>query len=82
MFISNDFFIDLVQNGKKSLVNTLVTHKPAQALMIELIDKQTTMVKDTSNLVFSTMAKFNEHAIQTVTDLSKIDWSPAFPVAK
>lgn len=82
MFISNDFFIDLVQNGKKSLVNTLVTHKPAQALMIELIDKQTTMVKDTSNLVFSTMAKFNEQAIQTATELSRIDWSRAFSVAK
>lgn len=82
MFISNDFFIDLVQNGKKQLVNTLVTHKPAQTLMIELIDKQTTMVKDTSNLVFGTMAKFNEQAIQTVTDLSRIDWSRAFPVAK
>jgi hypothetical protein len=45
MFINQDTIIDSIQDGKKKIVNTLVTDAKFKAELIKLIDAQTSFAK-------------------------------------
>lgn len=82
-----DFYIDTVQTGKKSFVNTFVTNEATKKAMIEFIDAQAAYTKEAvkaGTTMVTTMTKESLKAVQDVTkmDLSKFDFSKAFTTKK
>jgi len=82
-----DFFIDTVQTGKKSFVNTFVQHEPTKKAMIEFIDAQASYTKEavkTGTKLVTKLADEGMKAAQEVTkfDMSKFDFSKAFATKK
>jgi len=65
-----DAFIDTVQAGKKTFVNTFVTNETAKSAMIEFIDAQADYTKKAAKVgqdTFTTLASESMKAYQNAT---------------
>lgn len=82
-----DFYIDTIQTGKKSFVNTFVQHEGTKKAMIEFIDAQAAYTKEATKAGTAMVTKLTSEgvkALQEVTkfDMSKFDFSKAFTTKK
>ena len=83
MFFS-DAIIDSIQNAKKNVVNSVVTHEGIKESMLKFVDKQTAYTKETvsnlSSLSSSISLQLFGETNKAVAEFMKFDWVK--PIAK
>ena len=82
-----DFYIDTVQNGKKTFVNTFVQHEETKDAMIKFIDAQAEYTKAAVKAGTEVGTKLVSASVKSLTDvtkmdLSKFDFTKMFKAAK
>lgn len=82
-----DFLIDTVQNGKKTFVNTFITHEETKTALNEYIDSQTAYTKAVTKAASDFGSKLVSDGLKTVEemtkmDLAKFDFAKMFKSAK
>lgn len=70
-----DFYIDTVQNGKKTFVNTFVQHEATKKAMNEFIDSQTAYTKAAAKAAVDVTTKMTSECVKAVQDFAKMDFS-------
>jgi hypothetical protein len=67
-----DLVIDMIQNSKKTMVNTFVQHEGLKDAMVKFIDAQTTVAKDATR----TLTEANAEIVSQVWGAAnELDWS-------
>jgi ABC-type branched-subunit amino acid transport system ATPase component len=69
-----DAFIDTVQTGKKTFVNTFVTNETAKSAMIEFIDAQAEYTKKAAKVSQDTFATLASESVKTFQNATKFDY--------
>ena len=72
-----DAFIDTVQTGKKTFVNTFVTNESAKDAMIKFIDAQADYTKRASKIGLDTATTLTSEAMKQVQEVVKFDYVKA-----
>ena len=72
-----DAFIDTVQTGKKTFVNTFVTNESVKDAMIKFIDAQADYTKRAAKVGMDTFTSLSSEAIKQVEAVSKFDYVKA-----
>jgi hypothetical protein len=72
-----DAFIDTVQTGKKTFVNTFVTNEAVKESMIKFIDAQADYTKRASKVGMDTATTLTSEAMKQVQDVVKFDYVKA-----
>ena len=72
-----DAFIDTVQTGKKTFVNTFVTNESAKDAMIKFIDAQADYTKRASKIGLDTATTLTSEAVKQVEAVVKYDYVKA-----
>jgi hypothetical protein len=69
-----DAFIDTVQTGKKTLVNTFVTNETAKTAMIEFIDAQADYTKKAAKVGMDTFTTLASESVKAYQNATKFDY--------
>ena len=69
-----DAFIDTVQTGKKTFVNTFVTNETAKTAMIEFIDAQAEYTKKAAKVGQDTFATLASEGVKAYQNATKFDY--------
>lgn len=69
-----DAFIDTVQTGKKTFVNTFVTNETAKSAMIEFIDAQADYTKKAAKAGQDTFATLASETVKAYQNSMKFDY--------
>ena len=78
MFTS-DATIDLIQTGKKNLVNTVFAKNETLAKALnEFVDAQTAYTKDAYKAGTEVFTKVNSEVVKMTQEAAKYDWAKAF----
>jgi hypothetical protein len=72
-----DAFIDTVQTGKKTFVNTFVTNETAKQSMIKFIDAQAEYTKRAAKVGTDTVTTLTSEAVKAVQEAAKFDYVKA-----
>ena len=72
-----DAFIDTVQTGKKTFVNTFVTNESVKDAMIKFIDAQADYTKRASKVGLDTVTTLTSEAMKQVQEVVKFDYVKA-----
>ena len=72
-----DAIIDTVQTGKKTFVNTFVTHEATKDAMIKFIDAQADYTKRAAKVGMDTFTSLSSEAIKQVETMAKFDYVKA-----
>ena len=72
-----DAIIDTVQTGKKTFVNTFVTHEATKEAMIKFIDAQADYTKKASKVGLDTATTLTSEAMKQVQEVVKFDYVKA-----
>jgi hypothetical protein len=72
-----DAFIDTVQTGKKTFVNTFVTNESAKDAIIKFIDAQADYTKRASKVGLDTATTLTSEAVKQVEAVVKYDYVKA-----
>ena len=70
-----DFYVDTVQNGKKTFVNTFVQNESLKSAMVDFIDAQTAYTKAAVKAGTDVGTKMVSEGVKTFTDITKMDLS-------
>lgn len=76
-----DFLIDTVQNGKKTFVNTFITHEETKTVLNEYIDNQTAYTKAVTKAATDFGTKLVSDGLKTMEEITKFDIAK-FDIAK
>jgi hypothetical protein len=69
-----DAFIDTVQTGKKTFVNTFVTNETAKSAMIEFIDAQADYTKKAAKVGQDTVTTLLSESVKAYQNATKFDY--------
>jgi len=72
---TTDAFIDTVQTGKKTFVNTFVTNETAKAAMIDFIEAQSDYTKKAAKVGMDTFTLLTTEAVKQVNEANKFDYT-------
>ena len=72
-----DAIIDTVQTGKKTFVNTFVTHEATKDAMIKFIDAQADYTKRAAKVGMDTATTLTSEMIKQVETMAKFDYVKA-----
>ena len=72
-----DAIIDTVQTGKKTFVNTFVTHEATKDAMIKFIDAQADYTKKAAKVGMDTATTLTSEMIKQVETMAKFDYVKA-----
>ena len=72
-----DAIIDTVQTGKKTFVNTFVTHEATKDAMIKFIDAQADYTKKAAKVGMDTATTLTSEAVKKVEAAVKYDYVKA-----
>ena len=72
-----DAIIDTVQTGKKTFVNTFVSHEATKEAMIKFIDAQADYTKRASKVGMDTVTTLTSEAVKQVQEMVKFDYVKA-----
>ena len=72
-----DAIIDTVQTGKKTFVNTFVTHEATKDAMIKFIDAQADYTKRAAQVGMDTATTLTSEAVKQVEAVVKYDYVKA-----
>jgi len=72
---TTDAFVDAVQTGKKTFVNTFVTNETAKTAMIDFIEAQADYTKKAVNTSIDTFTLLTTEAVKQVKEAIKFDYS-------
>lgn len=72
-----DAFIDTVQTGKKTFVNTFVTNETAKEAMIKFIDAQAEYTKKAAKVGMDAFTSLSSEAIKQAEAVAKFDYVKA-----
>ena len=72
-----DAFIDTVQTGKKTFVNTFVTNATVKESMIKFIDAQADYTKQAAKVGMDAFTTLSSEAIKQVEAAAKFDYVKA-----
>ena len=72
-----DAFIDTIQTGKKTFVNTFVTNEAVKESMIKFIDAQADYTKRASKVGLDTATTLTSEAMKQVQEVVKFDYVKA-----
>ena len=70
-----DAFIDTVQTGKKTWVNTFVTNETVKESMIKFIDSQAEYTKKAAKVGMDTFTTLTSEAVKVGQEAIKFDYS-------
>lgn len=70
-----DAFIDTVQTGKKTFVNTFVQNETAKEAMIKFIDAQAEYTKKAAKVGIDTFTTLAQEAVKAGQDAMKFDYA-------
>ena len=70
-----DYYIDTVQNGKKTFVNTFVQHDAIKTALNEFIDAQTEYTKQATKVVLDSSTKIASESVKALQEASKFDYA-------
>ena len=73
-----DAFIDTVQTGKKTFVNTFVTNEAFKAPMIKFIDAQADYTKKAAKVGMDTFTSLSSEAVKQAQEATKYDYTKAY----
>lgn len=73
-----DAFIDTVQTGKKTLVNSFVTNETIKESMIKFIDSQADYTKKAAKVGTDTFNTVASEAVKAVQEAAKFDYAKAY----
>ena len=74
---TTDAIIDTVQTGKKTFVNTFVTHEATKDAMIKFIDAQADYTKKAAKVGMDTATTLTSEMIKQVETMAKFDYVKA-----
>ena len=69
-----DAFIDTVQTGKKTFVNTFVTNETAKEAMIKFIDSQADYTKKAVKATTDAVATVTSETVKAMQEATKFDY--------
>ena len=69
-----DAFIDTVQTGKKTFVNTFVTNETAKEAMIKFIDSQAEYTKRAAKVGMDAFTTVTTEAVKAAQEATKFDY--------
>jgi len=69
-----DAFIDTVQTGKKTIVNTFVTNETAKEAMIKFIDSQADYTKKAVKATTDAAATVASETVKAMQEATKFDY--------
>jgi hypothetical protein len=69
-----DAFIDTVQTGKKTFVNTFVTNETIKDSMVKFIDAQAEYTKKASKVGMDTFTSVASESLKAVQEATKFDY--------
>ncbi len=69
-----DAFIDTVQTGKKTFVNTFVTNETIKDSMIKFIDSQAEYTKKAAKVGMDTFTSVASETVKAVQETTKFDY--------
>ena len=72
-----DAIIDTVQTGKKTFVNTFVSHEATKEALIKFIDAQADYTKRASKVGLDTATTLTSEAMKQVQEVVKFDYVKA-----
>jgi len=78
MIYNADYFIDAVQNGKKTVVSTFVPDSTIRGTLTEWIDNQTKLVKTSVKLASEVSTRVSEEAMRATEEFTKFDMHKFF----
>ena len=70
-----DYYIDTVQNGKKTFVNTFVQHDAIKTALNDFIDAQTEYTKQATQASLATSTKLASESVKAFQEASKFDYA-------
>ena len=70
-----DAFIDTVQTGKKTWVNTFVTNETVKESMIKFIDSQAEYTKKAAKVGVDTFSTITTEAVKAAQEAAKFDYT-------
>lgn len=70
-----DAFIDTVQTGKKTFVNTFVTNETVKTAMIEFIEAQAEYTKKAAKVGQDTFTTLASESVKTFQNATKFDYA-------
>lgn len=73
-----DAFIDTIQTGKKTFVNTFVTNEPTKEAMLKFIDSQTEYTKKFVKTNTDLVASVTSDVTKMASEATKYDFSKMF----
>lgn len=81
--ITPDFFIDQVQNAKKTAVRTFVQHDGIKEALNSFIDGQTAYTKSAVKVATEVGTRFTEESVKAVNEVAHFDLAKFFkmPIA-
>lgn len=77
---SPDFFIDQVQNAKKTAVNTFVQHSGIKEALNSFIDGQTAYTKSAVKVATEVGTRLTEEGVKAVNEATHFDLTKFFKV--
>ncbi len=77
-----EYFIDSVQNSKKTVVNALVQHEGIKKALNDFVDGQTAYTKSAVKVATEVGTRLTEESVKATTELTKFDLSKFFKVSK
>ena len=72
---TTDFYIDTVQSGKKTFVNTFVQHEAVKKSLIDFIDSQTAYTKSVAKVTTDLGTTLATESVKQLSDFGKMDYS-------
>ncbi len=72
---SADTFIDTVQTGKKTFVNTFVTNEKVKDALIEFIDAQADYTKKAAKVSTDVFSRIATESVKQAQEMAKFDYS-------
>lgn len=79
-YTSPDFYIDTVQNAKKTAVNTLVQHDGIKTALNSFIDGQTAYTKSAVKVATEVGTRLTEEGVKAVNEATHFDLTKFFKV--
>jgi hypothetical protein len=70
-----DAFIDTVQTGKKTFVNTFVTNETIKESMVKFIDAQADYTKKAAKVGMDTFTSLASEAVKQAQEATKFDYT-------
>ena len=77
-----DFYIDSIQNAKKTMVTTLVQDKEVKDSMHKFIDSQTQFAKVACQTTTDLSTKLYNDSLETMKKVQNFDFGKLWPATK